>query len=208
MAGEGVRDSTTDDNIDLTDACNNLWSLRTDKGGNVHTPVTISYEHHKVHEGKLFGAGYYSSSVANNGAINVLLQTPVGTTAHVYLKVNVGGDAVFRAFEGTTVSAAGTAITPIDHNRETANTATITVTHTPTITDDGTQLWEEFIPGGTSSGGGGGGGGSHPGAVATTLSEQIILKADETYLLRLTNISGGAQPEDITFSFYEVPAST
>lgn len=161
--------------------------------------ITIPAEHSKVHQGKMFSAGYYDSAVLNTNAINLLIQVPATHQVHVYIKILSGGDALFTFYNGTTFSAAGTAITPVNHNFGSTNTANATITHTPTITDVGAQKWEEYIPGGSGSGAG-----ATPGAVQNIATEQAVLTEGD-YLFRLTNNAGSTQPLQIMVAFYEVP---
>lgn len=160
--------------------------------------IIISHEHSKVHEGRLFGVGYYNAALANNANLDVRIVTPATHTAHVYIRTAGGGDHSFRAYEGTTYTAAGTALTPVNHNRTSSNTANASTYHTPTVDALGTLLWEEYVPGGT--------GGASPGAVGQPTAEQVVLAANTDYLFRLTNLSGVTDDFNLIFSFYEVPA--
>ena len=200
MAGEGNSDSTEDAGIDLYDAGSHRWTLLTRRQGNSHLPeiVTITHEHQKVHEGEFYSAGYLDEAVINDGTIEILLQTPADKTMHSYIKLIAGGDARFDVYEGTTFSAAGTAISPVNHNRSSANTCGCTVTHTPTITTDGTLIWSEYIAGGS--------GGLTPGAVQNVSTEQAVFDSNAVYLFRLTNLAGTAQPLQIISAYYPVAA--
>lgn len=165
--------------------------------------VTITYEHHKVHEGQFYSVGHYADAVADTGIIEMLFTTPETFSAHMYLKVVAGGDALFSAFEDSTRTA-GTSITSVNHDRTSTNTCSCTISHTPGGAGDGTQLWLEYVPGGTGIGAGGG---SHtPGAVQGVSSEQVILAEDTTYLFRLQNTAGVAEPLQITMAYYMVSA--
>jgi len=160
--------------------------------------ITISHEHSKVHEGNFFACGYYNQSVINNGVLEFLFQTPADSTVHTYMKVITGGDAEFTAFEGTTFSAAGTSCSIINHNRSSTKVPISVSSSTPTLITDGTQLWLEFIPGGS--------GGLTPGAVQMPGFEQVVLEKDTNYLFRIKNIAGTSEPLQFMISFYEIPA--
>lgn len=173
------------------------WYLRTAALDTSGTRTIISYEHSKVHQGKFYTANYYLAGVANGSSIEILVQTPSDKTVHNYIKAASGGDSLFYTFEDATFSAEGTAITPINNNRSSANTADATITHTPTLTADGTQLGNpEFIPGGH--------GGVSVGSSEGIGKEQFVLNSNTVYLLRLTNIAGSAQALSIVLGFYEV----
>ena len=171
--------------------------IEVDRSGSL---ITITHEHSKVHQGRFFGAQYYDSAVVNTGTLDLLIQTAANKSLHTYIKLLVGGDAVFQLYEGTTFSAAGTAVDTINHNRTSSEVCTCTVTHTPTVTDVGTELWEEFVPGGTS-----GAGGAHtPGGIDAVSSEQWIFNNGTDYLLRVTNAAGSTQPIQIVMAYYSV----
>jgi hypothetical protein len=113
----------------------------------------------------------------------------------------VGGDAEFRLYEGTTVSANGTAAQPFNALRSSANTTESNHYHTPTVTGVGTQLLPtHFIPGGGVFGAGGAAGG--PVRAGT----EIDLKTSTNYLLRVTNITVAAQEIGIEYGYYEEAA--
>jgi len=159
--------------------------------------VTISHEHHKIHDSELFIAGLYNNNVVNAGVIEILLQTPVSLSPHLYIKLAAAGDAEFRIFEGTTFSAAGTTLDIEDVNRVTKGSPETLATKLPTITADGNQLdGTEFLPGGS--------GGNSAGVQGSIGVEQFVLDANTTYLLRLTNISGVASKLNIKLAFYEI----
>jgi len=176
-----------------------VQEILVDEGGFL---IAVTTEHSKVHQGKLFSAGYYNAAVANAAVINVLVQIPANVSIHTYFKIISGGDAFFEAFEGATFSNQGTGAGTLNNNRTSTNTPDTVVTHTPTITDDGSIIWEEYIPGGT----GAGAGQVTPGAVQSVASEQSILAPSTNYIFRLTNNAGSTQPLQIQLAFYEVPA--
>lgn len=156
--------------------------------------VTLSNSHWKIHQGDFYSVGYYNASVANTASIQVIIETPSTNEAHTAIKLNHGGDATLQVYEGVTYAAAGTSITPQNHNRCFPNSSVITASHTPT-TPSGTLVWQEYFPGGT--------GGTAPGAVAT-VGEQVVLCNSGVYMFEATNISGIAAPLNLAISYYEV----
>ena len=158
--------------------------------------VVITHEHQLVHEGKFFSVGHADAAAAASADIEVLVAAGANTDIHTYIKMIAGADARLDVFEAPTVTAAGTAITPQNHNRGSANTCDCTVTHTPTLSADGTQIWQEYLPGGS--------GGNSPGAVQHVGSEQMIMAAGETYLFRLTNLGATAQMIQLQLAYYGV----
>lgn len=157
--------------------------------------LTIDIAHHEVHEGEYYRAGY-SASVNNSASVDVLLQT-AAKYCHVVLEANVAGAAQAYFYEAPTVSAAGTAMAEVNLNRpkSATETATMVVTHTPTVPSVGTTpiVNGRYLPGGT--------GGNRPGTQAR--AGEIILKLNTYYLFRITNISGQSAILNAVLEWYE-----
>lgn len=159
--------------------------------------VFVTHEHGQIHASNFFSSGYLNSAVASAGTIAVLFETGANEI-HSFLKLIAGGDALFEVFEDVTTSSDGTLMTATGHNRTEPGTTNVTWYHTPTVTDFGTTLWEEYIPGGSS--------GQTPGAVQFVGTEQVIFKPNTKYVLRLTNEANGVEPLQITMAYYQGPA--
>ncbi len=164
--------------------------------------TVIDSEHRLIHDGMLFTANYRFDNLANGGNLDILLQVPAGSFPHLraWSYSLEDGPCEFNLYENPTFSAAGTAITLQNNNRNSSNTSDVTATHTPTITSPGDAILEgQYIPdpgGGFLSG--------SPGAQAQDLSEEWVLKQNEDYLLRLTNNSGVVIDGSIYFVLYEI----
>lgn len=169
----------------------------------------ITTEHAWVHAGKGFVAGELwneGAAIADNASVEVLIQA--GNTMHVIANIVVGGDSEVRYFKGTTFSAAGTSLTAFNKNDNSTITSSSTITHTPTLTADGTQFPPKFIPGGTSGGAGpGGGGGSLAGGSDGSFSSEFILKSGEDYLIRITNRANATITIGVSVEWYEPNAT-
>lgn len=159
----------------------------------------ITHEHVLVHEGEFFQTCVLNTSVANTSAIQLLIQCAASKSVHLYVKLVAGGDALFQMYEGPTFSAAGDALTAHNHNRVSSKTASGVFTSSPTVSDNGTLMCQEFLAGGTGQGNG-----ATPGAVQGLATEQYVLSPGEDYLLKLTNNAGSNQPLQIIVAFYEV----
>jgi len=150
--------------------------------------VTMDEIHANVHRGIMFEASHANASVANNGDVEVIVQVHADQAAHMRWFAAAGGDMQIEVYEGVTYSSAGTSILTPNLNRFSSNTATALVSHTPTLTDDGTLLASSILPGGTA--------GRQPPI-------EWILKTGEDYLFRLTNIDGGNQAVSLALDWYE-----
>lgn len=155
----------------------------------------IDTEHSRIHSGEMFFTGYYDNNVADDGLISILLQ-PGSYNLHFTWSAACGGDAELQYFEGVTFSDAGTVMNNFNKSRLSSNTCDCVVSHTPTITDTGTQFPTVFLPGGS------GFLGRTPGAAAT-FSREFIFNKDLDYLIRVYNRAGSAQPISIRASWYQ-----
>lgn len=164
--------------------------LRVDNTGAI---PTISGVHNMTHKGVMSNASRLVVSLSNSTSIEMLVQ--VGDVpAHLRATVAAGGTSTAFIYEGTTFSGAGTPVSAVNKNRVATTAATVEVTHTPTITLDGTLLSSAVIPGG-----------GHGHAVGGQLSdfEEWVLAPNTVYLVRLTNVSGGAVPASVNLDWYE-----
>lgn len=144
--------------------------------------------------GVSFHAQHLEAALADAANLDVLLIAPADGLMQVGLSFAIGGDGTVIFYEDAVVSANGTALTAVNRNRNSTNTATMDTFHTPTVTDVGTALSAALVPGGSgkkdSVGSGGG-------------QADVILKKGATYLARLTNSSGADQPAVISINWVE-----
>lgn len=153
--------------------------------------------HERIHHGEFFSATVYNAALADDANISVLMQVPASMSCHVSYIVRAGGDAEVILYEAPTFSNAGSALTAYDRNRITANESLTVLTTGPTVSDTGTLLESQFIPGGTA-----GFLSFSPGSEGSMFKE-YVLKPGEDYLLRAFNRSGGAAPMNVQVDFYE-----
>ena len=165
--------------------------------------VAIDALHYMVHQGFVFHISHTIAALANTASHEILVKVPASTYPHLHKHVTyVGaGDVDLDIFEGTTVSADGTAITSHITNRNSSNTPGTLFYHTPTVTDDGTLIHDQWVPP-TSSGTGG----SHDGADAST-GEEWLLAPSTNYLIRITNNSGDTIRVWEEILWYEIGAT-
>lgn len=155
--------------------------------------VGIDIAHHWNHNGHAFFASYLWPSIANDAVVEMLIQAATGM--HTLYEIAAGGDFDIEVFENPTWSAVGTAVEIFNHNRFSLKTSGSTVTHTPTITDDGTSMGPKLVPGGTGGNAGGGQNGGY--------EREIILKTGNNYLIRITNRAGLTKRASIALDWYQ-----
>lgn len=144
----------------------------------------IPSEHAKIHDGKMFEFTHATADGAgltDNATLDVLLSVNASTYPHLIIGMFLGGLGQGYFYESPTISSNGTEITPKNKNRSSVNVSGITVYHTPTVSDVGTELFSgRWL--GTSSG---------PSGKINSGGEgfsqrEWILKPSTLYLLRIT----------------------
>jgi hypothetical protein len=124
----------------------------------------------------------------------MLIQGAVQST-HAKFTVTVTGNSTVQLYEGTTFSVAGAAVSMTNHNRSSSKVFDATVTSGPTVTGVGTQInGTGLIPAGDKHTGGGGEFG---------FGNEFILAPSTNYLLRTTNVSGGAIKISMSIEGYQ-----
>lgn len=157
--------------------------------------LTIDYAHYKVHQGDSYQSMSYSGSVANNGSIDLLISlTGTSHQHHLEWSVAVGGDGEVQFYEGVTGSSYGSPLTSYNLNRTSDNVADARIFQNPTITVNGTLLYNFFLPGGT--------GGTTAGGEFRSGTERI-LSPGKRYRLIAFNRAGTAQPMSVGLQWYE-----
>lgn len=161
----------------------------------VFAPVTtVTEAHYAINNGIGFMVGDIFEGIANDGEAVGLIQ--VGDNEiHAFLNVASQGDFYVRMYEAPTVTAVGTALTIFNKNRESVIVSGVTVTHTPTVSANGTELPPAFIHGGT--------GGNAQGGQGDNFSSEIVLARNKNYLFKLINKSGGAATMMGRLEWYE-----
>lgn len=151
--------------------------------------ILIDTVHARIHAGMLFAADLVDVALAGAASLEMLVRTAVGMPVHMRISTNAGGDARIRLFEAPTTTADGTPLALKDRNRITNNTATALVFSAPTVTVDGTSLLDAVQP-------------ASKGASFEAFGE-FVLAANTDYLVRVTNLAGGAQAVSLQADMYE-----
>ncbi len=126
-----------------------------------------------------FAVAPTASMLAPLASLDILVTTAVGRPVGVGLRAECGGNAEIYVYEGCTDVVGGTIFVPLNRNRASTNTAVTGVLMQPTSLTLGDLVFGDLVLGGT--------GGNSAGATAD--SDYAILKADTSYLFRLTNVT-------------------
>lgn len=160
--------------------------------------ATIDYVNFINQEGRLFEVDYQHQDIDNNESRDILVRTS-GRGTMIRLVSIVGNRTPWemRLFEGATVSADGTTLTPTNRNRLSTFQEQVFFGFEPTVTDDGTEISFQAVPDATGNGGYESLQGNREGA-------DWILLPNTDYLFRITNIAGSANVEfSVVLVFYE-----
>lgn len=159
----------------------------------VNAAIFINNEHHEIHEGDAYYITYVATGVASGSNADLLLLPPNTTTrCHLVWSVDTNEETEFYLYEAGNVTG-GTAVTAYNHDRNSANAATLAVTHTPTVTTTGTLIYHNYqgLTGGTT----------HFGSQERR-EQEMIMKQNTTYLFRVTS-RGAGNDISIYISWYE-----
>lgn len=119
----------TDDDQDFLEMDDSTWALNT-----------IDYAHHEVHAGSSFYVKMFET-LADDATVNFSIKTSNTTKwAHMTWQVEGTSQTEMLVYEGAVVEG-GTATTPLNHNRNSATTASVAVSKNPTVTSYGTLIY-------------------------------------------------------------------
>lgn len=112
---------------------------------------TIPHRHAKIHGERSFyhkTVENFGSNDSNRTEMNYLLITPSVASlwkCHFNFKIRASGGLSIEVYEGTTVSAAGTGLNEINHDRNSSIVANLQVEIDCTVNDIGLLLWQGKI---------------------------------------------------------------
>jgi hypothetical protein len=165
----------------------------------VHARTVIESTHRMIHDGFSFHATGRVASLANLASLELLITTGAACYPHISSALFSVSDAPLdiKTYKNTTVSASGSAVTINNRNLNSSNTPGLALYTGPTITGDGTQIHDRYVPaqGGT--------GVNQVGVITPDFGEEWILVPSSNYLVRLTNNSGGAVALSFEMLWYE-----
>jgi len=158
----------------------------------------IQLEHAKIHQGDAYAISGKETGLANAATAYIYAVTGA---SHIHWRAasvtTENGEVDIAFYEAPTVSANGTLVPSFNKNRVSTNTSDLTVYAGPTVTDNGTLLETGWVPPT-------GGVGSHAsGGEVERVGGEWILLPNSSYLISITNNSGGAIDYSYTYFWYE-----
>lgn len=158
----------------------------------INPDVSIDYVHHRLHEGDLFSVNRVSTGVNIAAPKRFLLKSPdTATQPHFIFSVEAQPGAMVEVFENPTVTVNGSALTAVNNNRRSANTAEMAVFEDPTITVDGTSIFVDRT--GTIASG---------GKISIPYNDEFVLKQNTNYQIKVTPLADSTAVS-AHFNWYE-----
>ncbi len=183
----------------------NVWSVKIIDGlgrevvfNREGIVIGIDYTHNKIHCGKK----YFIENVVNitgSGTKNFLIRTHPSTDylPHFTYQAKVGAAAEIELWENVTVDDNGTEITVLNRNRrvQALNLAQTVITENPVNSNlaSATRIQYDYSPGGGNLKLGNG----------IRNEEEIILKENTLYLIRIKNLDTTTNRIGYSFDWYE-----
>ena len=181
--GAGTVDYTTNSAIPSMFVGNEYVSGMSGIDASTEAIYTIDYEHHELHSGSHYTLSGFST-VASGVTNKFTFKTPQAKEVHLVFEVAGTSQTEFYLHEGVTATG-GTAVVPINNNRNSSNTSLSFVTNAPSILTYGTTLYSASH----------GIGGANPNAADTAgvvqRSNEFILKTNTLYGISLVSRDNG-----------------
>ena len=155
--------------------------------------ATIDYAHQKVHEGSHYNYRDYYMLSKNTDKEFLLVTPAIQKEGHLILGFDATTSTIIvELFEDATFSNIGTIEPVINRNRNSNKTNTILLYEDPVIITDGLELASGIFGAGKKSNGD-----------ADRDTQEIILKQNTTYLIRITETNIQNTNINILFDWYE-----
>ena len=163
--------------------------------GEIGTLVQIATEHRWIHQGMHFSIDDVQSANSTSPYI-WMMQTPNSDIrVHLITKWQATGACLLEILEGAQVSSPGTALQPVNNNRNSQKPAKLQVSGTPIVVSSGTRIRADHS--GTT--------GLFTASPAdANRANELILKKNTIYLVRATPDTGTLTVY-FGWAWYEVP---
>ena len=146
--------------------------------------ATMEYAHLAVHEDGFVTATDYVADLDIITPRRYHIKAIAGIELHSVFLIKVSAACRVQIYEGPTVTAAGTRLTHMRNNRNSAvaDNARDTTYHTPTTTDNGTLIYDSYT-------GGQGGNQANRAGGESREGQEIVLKRSTPYLVVVTAVA-------------------
>lgn len=153
--------------------------------------IGVDFQHHEIHEGDSFSVCDYALSQASAAVIAFIITTPNTTRwSHMLFRCYSSAGATIEVHHTPTGVVGGTALTPLNNNRNSATAATLAFLKDPTsITSYGTRM-EGFVASGAKASG------------HLERPDEWVLKQNTVYSVKITSL-GNTNDISWEFKWYE-----
>jgi hypothetical protein len=135
----------------------------------------------------------HSNELANNASIDIVVTSAVDMPIGIGFVTRIGGDAEFKVYENVTSVVGGTIFVPRNRNRTSTRVSQTGIIVQPSSVTTNGILYEEIIVGGLG----------RNAAGATLQGDYAIIKANTSYLFRLTNRSNQSRIAELFVQWVE-----
>ena len=187
-SGTGEADSPFIIGVTISDASGNSITLDP----STLAQSIIEYEHHEVHAGSYYRAGFQKDITASGTAIWAITTPDTTKQIHFRPAVDVEFEAAIMLYENPTSVTGGTAITPRNANRNFDDASVAVVVTDPTVNTAGAVILGNLVLGSGKSSGGN-----------SSSTFEWVLKRNTKYALIVTDQSSKANECNIRCSWYE-----
>jgi hypothetical protein len=160
--------------------------------------ATIDADYANLRDGKYFTYASHFDILAGASTKFTFL-TPA--TGHIYLRpayISPSADKLtFNAYEGSSGNSGGSAITPMNRNRNSLVASSMVCKSGVTVTANGTKLTEAYLAGST-------GVGQSRSGFALSLSQEWVLKPETLYTYEFINGSTATNTVFVEFQWFEL----
>lgn len=141
-----------------------------------HAVSTVEYEHKEIHSGTHFFIANYGT-VASSATVDFAITTPNTTRwGHMTFSIEGQGELSMHIYEDSDYDSDGTAVIPVNNNRNSTNTSVLTIQTDPTVNSDGNQKFAKYSGGNRIIG-------------LISRERELVLKQNTKYIFRITNQS-------------------
>ena len=156
-------------------------------------PVVFTKEEYATRQGNFYHAHIDTGALGDGDSAELYFKSPASSvTCYMICGGNLELAGALYMFRSSTVSLSGTVVTVFNDDHRSANSSTIAVRSSPTLTDSGTKFDHILIGGGKR----GNTGGDAKGA--------FVPKADTIYTVRITSLAA-SNSGDIRIEWGENP---
>lgn len=151
--------------------------------------IVIETEHARIHAGEYFTGSYVDLSYGNTDVLDIVISTDGAQYPHVHFVISATVEITLNLYENT-VFTGGTPLEQFNRNRASANVSPVAMVYGPTVSDAGSLLHEMLLGTGKRAGASGG------------FDREYVLAPETNYLIRMTNVSGGAGEIGAEIDYY------